>query len=71
MKNFTVYALLVALALSQSLVLSTPCPITESTSLDVIADTPFVTQDLSRLDEVVKREEASHALEKEEAIASV
>jgi len=64
MKTLIVHALLAALALSQSPVLSAPSPITESANLEVIADAPFVTRDVTCLTKMAKREEASHALEK-------
>jgi hypothetical protein len=56
MKGFTVYTLLAVIALSQSPVLGTPKPNTKGTNVDA--------QDLNGPNEVAKREEASHAIEK-------
>jgi hypothetical protein len=64
MKTFTICVLLAMLAFSQSPALGAPKPITASDNLDIIVVKPSVAQDLNRLDEVAKREEASDILEK-------
>ena len=63
MKVFNIYTFLIALALSQSPVLSIPSPIAEGTNIDVVTNAPFVARDLNGSNLVAKLEEASSNLE--------